>query len=338
MSTNFDIASWLAAQGMHVFPLRPMAKRPMANCAGCKAGHSNPNACRCLTGERPCHGLLAATTNPALIRRWWARAPRAGVGIATGRSGLVVLDLDRKDKDPQPAAHDVPIPVATGLEALDALAQAEGQRWPDTLTIATPSGGRHLYFRAPAGLEVRSDATGLVGHQIDIRAHGGYVVAPGTTITTPPEDVAGTYTRISTSTVIAPLPEWLGHRVVPSAPVEPATGAPNLAPVLIGGHPPAYWRRIWEGELRRVENEPGERWRIVYASARRLANLTRHDTAPWGEHEVIEALTGAAIRRRQRTGKPIEPTTAHRNATRGWKRGFQDGADSLRGLGNGPTA
>ena len=61
MSTNLDIATWLAAQGMHVFPLRPLAKRPMANCAGCKAGHTDPQACRCLTADRPCHGLLAAS-------------------------------------------------------------------------------------------------------------------------------------------------------------------------------------------------------------------------------------------------------------------------------------
>lgn len=338
MSTHLDIAIWLAAQDMHVFPLRAGAKRPMANCAGCKAGHTDPAVCRCLTAERPCHGLLAATVDRGLVRRWWTRTPRAGVGIATGPSGLVVLDLDRKDKDPQPVAHDVPTPVADGLEALDALAQVAGQRWPDTLTIATPSGGRHLYFRAPTGLEVPSDATGRVGHQIDVRAQGGYVVAPGIAVTAPPEDVTGRYTRISGSTEIAPLPEWLGQRALPPAPVEPFVGAPNLPPVLAGGHPPAYWRRIWDGELGRVETEPGERWRIVYASARRLANLTRHDTAPWSEHEAIEALTGAAIRRRVRSGKPTEATTARRNATRGWQRGLQDGPDSLRGPGNGPAA
>ncbi|WP_258344976.1 bifunctional DNA primase/polymerase [Saccharopolyspora gregorii] len=331
MTTNLTIASWLAAQGMHVFPLRPGSKRPFANCPHCKAGHTAPAACRCLTAEQPCHGLLAATTDHELIRQWWTRTPRAGVGIATGPSGLVVLDLDRKPKTPAPAAHDVPSPVGDGLEALDALTIAASVSWPTTLAIATPSGGRHLYFRAPAGLDVPSDATGRVGHQIDVRAQGGYVVAPGTRITTPPEDVAGAYSRISATAEIAELPTWLRARVMP--PATPAPAAPNLAAERPGAHAPGYWQRIWEGQLTKVETEPGERWRLVYAAARRLANLATHDTAPWTATEAIDALTAAALRRRERTGKPLEPAAARRNALRGWERGTHDGPESLLGRG-----
>lgn len=330
MSTHLDIASWLAAQDIHVFPLRPGSKRPMANCPHCKAGHAAPTACRCLTSERPCHGLLAASTDQELIRQWWTRTPRAGVGIATGPSGLVVLDLDRKPKPPAPAAHDVPSPVGDGLEALDALTIAAGAAWPTTLTVATSSGGRHLYFRTPAELEVPSDATGRVGHQIDVRAQGGYVLAPGTTITTPPENTAGTYSRISATTEIAELPDWLRPRVTP--PAAPAPVAPNLA--ASSGHTPGYWQRVWAGQLTKVETEAGERWRLVYAAARRLANLATHDTAPWTATEVIDALTAAALRRRERTGKPLEPAAARRNAIRGWERGTHDGPESLDGLGN----
>ncbi|TDD91954.1 bifunctional DNA primase/polymerase [Saccharopolyspora karakumensis] len=331
MSTHLDIASWLAAQGMHVFPLRPGSKRPFANCPHCKAGHTAPAACRCLTAEQPCHGLLAATTKPELIRQWWTRTPRAGVGIATGPSGLVVLDLDRKPKPPAPAAHDVPSPVGDGLEALGALSIAAGATWPTTLTVATPSGGRHLYFRAPTGLEVPSDATGRVGHQIDVRAQGGYVVAPGTRITTPPEDAAGAYSRISATAEIAELPAWLRPRVTPSTTSVPA--APNLGAVRPGDHAPGYWQRVWEGQLTKVETEPGERWRLVYAAARRLANLATHDTAPWTATEAIDALTAAALRRRERTGKPLQPAAARRNAIRGWERGTHDGPESLLGRG-----
>ncbi|MBQ0922679.1 bifunctional DNA primase/polymerase [Saccharopolyspora endophytica] len=332
MSTHLDIASWLAAQDMHVFPLRPGSKRPFANCPHCKAGHTAPTACPCLTAEQPCHGLLAATTDQELIRQWWTRTPRAGVGIATGPSGLVVLDLDRKPKAPAPAAHDVPSPVGDGLEALDALTIAASASWPTTLTVATPSGGRHLYFRAPSGLEAPSDATGRVGHQIDVRAQGGYVVAPGTSIATPPEDVAGVYTRISATAEIAELPAWMRPRVMP--PATPAPAAPNLGAARAGDHAPGYWQRVWTGQLTKVETEPGERWRLVYAAARRLANLATHDTAPWTATEAIDALTAAALRRRERTGKPLEPAAARRNAIRGWERGTHDGPESLHGLGN----
>ncbi|KAA5836060.1 bifunctional DNA primase/polymerase [Saccharopolyspora hirsuta] len=330
-TTPLHVATWLASHDLYVFPLRPYSKRPFGNCARCKADECTPAECGCLTADRPCHGLLAATTEPAVIRRWWARTPRANVGIATGPSGLVVLDLDRKPKLPAPAASDVPELVADGMEALRAIAAADGEQWPDTLTIATPSEGRHLYFRADEA-RVSSDATGRVGHQVDIRAEGGYVVAPSCEITAPPEDTFGAYVRVSTTTDIAPLPKWLRHRVAPAPRPLAQAKAPNLGGVQPGNHAPGYWQRIWDGELAKVETLDGERWRIVYNSARRLANLAAHDAAPWSEHDVIDALVAAAIRRRQRTGKPVEEAAARRNAARGWQRGANDGPDSLHGF------
>lgn len=52
---------------------------------------------------------------------------------------------------------------------------------PATYTVATPSGGRHLYFLAPAGTRVPNSA-GKIAPSVDVRGHGGQVVAPGTTI------------------------------------------------------------------------------------------------------------------------------------------------------------
>jgi YD repeat-containing protein len=330
--TALHIALWLAQHGMHVFPLRPFSKRPFSNCPSCKAEQCTPAECACLTADRPCHGLLAASTNPGLIRQWLTRTPRANVGINTELSDLIVADLDRKPKPAAPAAPDVPELVADGLGALHAITAADGVPWPDTLTVATPSDGRHLFFRAD-GLQVPSDATGRVGHQIDIRAHGGYVVAPGCQITAPPEDTTGAYTRVSISTAISPLPEWFRARVVPAPRVAESTTAPNLGAIQLDGHAPGYWRQVWDGELAKVEFRDGERWRLVYNAARRLANLATHDTAPWSEAAVIDALTTTAVRRRQRTGKPTEEATARRNAARGWTRGTHDGPDSLNGLG-----
>ncbi|MCI2423960.1 bifunctional DNA primase/polymerase [Saccharopolyspora sp. K220] len=332
MATALDIATWLARHGLYVFPLRPLSKRPFGNCPRCKAGECIPASCSCLTADRPCHGLLAATLDLGLITRWVIRNPRVNVGINTELSDLVVADLDRKPKPVQPAAADVPTPVADGVAALHAITAAECVAWPETLTVATPSDGRHLYFRAD-GLQLPSDATGRVGHQIDIRAQGGYVVAPGCEITAPPEDTTGAYTRVSTTTSIGALPDWLRRRATPPPTRPAAVTAPGLTAIQPGGHTPGYWRRVWEGELGKVETEPGERWRIVYNAARRLANLATHDTAPWGEHEAIDALITAAVRRRQRTGKPVEEATARRNATRGWQRGTLDGPGSLFGLG-----
>lgn len=47
----------------------------------------------------------------------------------------------------------------------------------DTLRAVTGSGGDHLYFRRPAGLEIGNSA-GRLGPGLDVRAIGGYVIAP----------------------------------------------------------------------------------------------------------------------------------------------------------------
>ena len=79
-----------------------------------------------------------------------------GVGIVTGPvSDVIVLDVD-------------------GPEGR---AELKKNGHPPTPMVSTPSGGLHLYFRHP-GLEVR---TGIrVAPGMDVKAAGGYVVAPPT--------------------------------------------------------------------------------------------------------------------------------------------------------------
>ena len=82
---------------------------------------------------------------------------------------------------------------------LAVLADRHGQPVPvDTFTVATPSGGLHLYFLAPAGVELRNTA-GKIGWKVDTRAHGGYVVAPGSIVD------GGRY-RVVVDAPAAPLP------------------------------------------------------------------------------------------------------------------------------------
>ncbi|MFD8416701.1 bifunctional DNA primase/polymerase [Streptomyces sp. NPDC059650] len=98
------VALWLAAQGYAVHPLAPGAKLPVRGCDRCAAGtkeRPNPHhvphdghGCECIAVGRPCHGVLAATTDAERIAAWWAWIPSAGVGVAAGPSGLVILDVD----------------------------------------------------------------------------------------------------------------------------------------------------------------------------------------------------------------------------------------------------
>jgi len=95
---------------------------------------------------------------------------------------------------------------------LAALAERLGEDWPDTLTVATPSGGRHLYFAAPDGCTIGSfsgDRSPL-GPSIDVRGPGlrtgGYLIGPGSVVD------GITYTIVH-DVPLLPIPRWICHRL-----------------------------------------------------------------------------------------------------------------------------
>ncbi|MFE7072325.1 bifunctional DNA primase/polymerase [Streptomyces sp. NPDC057620] len=190
-----------AARGWSVFPLRPGTKRP--------ALHGEAACTRtgeCTGGHRKWEDR--ATADPDRIRAAWSRAP-FNVGIATGPSGLVVVDLDvPKNQDNGNGSADAPDGAAT----FEALCERTGHTVPDTYRVRTASGGQHLYFTAPAGIRLGNTA-GTLAPLVDTRAWGGYVVAAGST--TP----GGSYETVN-DTAPAPLPGWLLELLQP-APARP---------------------------------------------------------------------------------------------------------------------
>ncbi|MGA5705835.1 bifunctional DNA primase/polymerase [Streptomyces cellulosae] len=175
-----------AERGWRVFPLRPGTKRP--------ALHGEKTCTRtgpCAAGHRKWE--QRATTDPDRIRAAWSRAP-FNVGIATGPSGLVVVDLDTPEHK---GSSDAPCGAAT----FAALCERAGHAVPTTFRVRTASGGTHLYFTAPHGVQLPNTA-GTVAESVDTRAAGGYVVAAGSIVP------AGRYEALNTS-VAAPLPGWL---------------------------------------------------------------------------------------------------------------------------------
>lgn len=105
------------------------------------------------------HGVKDATTDPAVIRRWWARWPRANVGIATGSPGPDVLDVDVRED-------------GSGFAALNELNRA-GLTAGARLIARTPSGGLHAYFAGTG-----QGCGRLPELHLDFKARGGYVIAP----------------------------------------------------------------------------------------------------------------------------------------------------------------
>jgi hypothetical protein len=142
-----------AERGWPVIPLHS----PTA--AGCSCGRTD---CKSL-GKHPRtdHGWKNGSRDPATIREWWQRWPDANIGIVTGlESGIFVLDVDGRQ----------------GEESLTELAQ-RGCHLPDTYTVRSGGGGRHLYFLWPEGADVRNSQS-MIAPGLDIRGQGGYVVAP----------------------------------------------------------------------------------------------------------------------------------------------------------------
>ncbi|MFJ3665670.1 bifunctional DNA primase/polymerase [Streptomyces sp. NPDC090106] len=188
-----------AERGWYVFPLRPGTKRPALHSEQACA-HTGP----CQSGHRKWEAR--ATTDPDRIRAAWSRAP-FNVGIATGPSGLLVIDLDKpKNQDNHNSNTDAP----DGATTFAALCERTGQTRPRTRTIRTASGGHHLYFTAPAAVRLHNTA-GTLAPLVDTRAWGGYVVAAGSTINGRTYEVEG-------PALLSPLPPGLLALLIPPHP------------------------------------------------------------------------------------------------------------------------
>ena len=244
-------------------------------------------ACPCLPAGGWCHGVRAATTDPATITAWWRREPRAVPGVAAGPSGLVLVDIDAHGGPPPPnlatgllpgidlAAEPIP-PGAwadparfrDGRDTLALLARLRGgpRPWPtgpehQPVTAATPSGGVHLWYQAPAPnlRQALSDPHGRYGlaWQIDLKAGWSYGIAPGATTT------AGTY-QIRGGDPAHPghMPAWLAHEVIratTTAPRQPATPPPPSARRAGPGRLPRHRHRPRRRPARRPHRRPQTR-------------------------------------------------------------------------------
>jgi P4 family phage/plasmid primase-like protien len=158
--------------GWFIFPLSPGTKIP----------------------PRGSGGFHDASSDSEQARQWWNETPNANIGLATGiPSNVFVVDLDL-DED---KGKDGPRVWAT--------LEREHGKAPETRTVQTPRGGRHLYFTMPDAHPIHS-GTDKLGLGIDIRGDGGYVVAP-------PSIVGGNPYKIINATDPVTPPPWLVEKL-----------------------------------------------------------------------------------------------------------------------------
>jgi hypothetical protein len=173
----------------------------------------------------------------------WEQA--TGIGVDCGRSGLVVIDIDR-------------------LEAIPVLADALG--WDpmtdDTAIAKTGRGGYHIYYQA-GEREVRNSASKVVPG-IDVRGDGGYVVLP------PSSHESGNRYEWTTSTSsIRPIPEKMVELFNYREEKPPAPAVPSVSHEKWG-------LAALAAEAHEVEaSQPGQRNHQLNTSAFRIFGIVK---------------------------------------------------------------
>ena len=186
---NIDVALELARSGAFVFP--------------CQSSGAHK--------KQPCKGVYwrsMSTRDESSIRAFWDRFPDAVPGIDLAKSGLLVIDCDRKLND--------------GIAWLLAYAGRHDDALDNCPQTDTPSGGRHHFYRNtfnPPHGNGRGQLPPKREADIDVRGAGGFVIGPGSIFS----DGSGIYTGHGFIFDAPEPPAWLLELLSshPSPPTQP---------------------------------------------------------------------------------------------------------------------
>jgi KaiC/GvpD/RAD55 family RecA-like ATPase len=246
-----------AAYGWAVFPLwNPL---PDGSCACTKGALCERSGKHPLARLAP-NGLLDATKDEAIISGWWTSYPNANIAIRCGEeSGLVVLDIDA---------------YRGGVYSFEDLESQHG-RVPYSIRAKTGSGGgsSHIYLAHPRdGRRISSNASGKLGAGLDVKADGGYVVAPPSLHAS-----GGRYIWLDTdNSHLEPAPAWLLNLL----------GSTNSTPE----NPINTGIELPEEDAKRLADE----W-FAKAAARVEAGSPRHDTWVWFVIQMKDSAVPLAV-------------------------------------------
>jgi hypothetical protein len=232
-----------------VLPLVPGEKRPLVS-----------------------QGFHAATIDPDRVLDAWTTRPNSNVGLATGSvSGLVVIDVD--------------VDREKGIDGSVAMRHLAATLGPltDRLVVRTPRGGWHLYFEHRGAPIPKSESR--LGPGIDVRADGGYIVAP------PSRSKVGAWSWSLPDGRLEPIQADLP--ALPDAWAE-AMRKRERRKIQSATHSPNYVRTAIRDELHAVRAaREGTRNSTLNKSAYALAKFAESGQVRQGDLETL--LLGAAL-------------------------------------------
>jgi hypothetical protein len=281
MQQTLATALAFARHGLAVLPLNwPVEENGRLVCS-CGRHKRGPEGCTSPAkhpfGKLAPNGLLSATTESGIIKSWWGLQCReANLGVTTDR--LVVVDFD---------------PRHGSDESLAALDKA-GVEWSHSWRVLTGGGGEHRIFAAPNDVVIASFAAEQIdapplGRGIDIRARGGYIIAP------PSRHINGrsycwSVHHHPSDTALAVAPDWLVEKLTARCGGNGASRGPV---------PSAEWERIVSAPvteyqdmaIARLADHLFRRWcDINVVIALLCAWNAQRCVPPLAEHEVIKIL------------------------------------------------
>lgn len=267
------VARNYVGRGWPVFVLG-RTKRPVRNCTPCRtadAGSHDPVTCECLT----CHGFYAATVDTERVAAMLRRVRGGLLAIRTGAvSGLAVVDIDPRNGG-----------------------QLDTSVMNPTYTVRTGSGGWHLYYEHP-GVPLAVELAGRPG--VDIKADGGYVVAPPSIH----PDTGRPYRIVGDRPVEEMAPALRAGCMPPASPPPPQNApmgrsvypdAPRAAGAI--SHPD----RLLASILSALDRAPkGQHRRTLYGCARGVARMVLAETLTHDQARDLLTDAGRAAAQTER--------------------------------------
>lgn len=254
LPSQLEAALLFARRAWPVFPCSPLNKRPLVSRDRDDKGEP-------IKGSG---GLAKATTDEEQIRAWWRKWPDAMIGVAVGRARMIVIDFDPRI-DPETGEEWT-------LEQLKAeLEEMMGCPLPVSLSVRTPSGGVHVYFRMPEGEPIGN--RGNLPDHIDVRGLGGYTIVPPSFCQGDVKNATGSYRwlRGAADAEIVDMPAQLveilraptaTRAVGRSAPPAPSYTTRDVFPVDVDERHRRYAQRALQEEMDELAATPegGGRW------------------------------------------------------------------------------